>query len=67
MQTQENMRAYIEKTNITNILRYSFNSDDFDVIYEMICRNDLLGALCLLFEYGRAKGYRLAKSELRRG
>lgn len=67
MQTQENMRAYIEKTRIGSRLRNTLYISDMEVIEEMIINGKMFEAILLSFEYGRAKGYRLAKSELRHG
>lgn len=67
MSEQEKMVAYIERTKMKNTDRYCLVLSDIQVMYEMVKSGNSFGAFELAFEYGRAKGYRMARKELRRG
>lgn len=59
----EKMERYIERTNAPDMSRY-----ELDLLETRALRQepDQTDALYLAFLYGRAKGYRAAKAEVRR-
>lgn len=60
----EKMRRYIELTGArySDVDPYQMNSDDLAALCEMAA-DDFMAAICLAFEYGRAKGERHARKE----
>lgn len=60
----EKMQRYIANTRITNGTkeRYTICLSELDGIHQM-AKKDPFRALCLAFNYGQAKGYRLANAE----
>lgn len=68
MQALEKIQRYITETNASTVdnKTYCMYVSEIRALYEMMCR-DAYGAMCLIFDYGRAKGYRAAKAEAQRG
>lgn len=62
----EKMQKYIERTKIPNDPKdnYCFRLGEMEEVRKY-AQSDMFGALCFLFEYGKAKGYRAAKAEVR--
>ncbi|WP_251318637.1 hypothetical protein [Flintibacter muris] len=62
----EKMQRYIERTELPADLhdKYCFCLGELDEVWKF-SQTDMFSALCLLFEYGKAKGYRAAKAERR--
>lgn len=67
MLKQEKMVDYINRTKLENVERYTIYTDELDVLYEMMKSGRCYEALILVFMYGRAKGYRMAKNEVKNG
>ena len=65
----EKMQKYIDRTkmNIKNPLQYAMNlSEAFELAKQAIDCGDLpIEMISLALNYGRAKGYRAAKAEVR--
>lgn len=62
----EKMKRYIERSkNFPTGTPYQMNLLEAFVLADMSAEN-ATDAVCLAFEYGRAKGYRAAKAEVRR-
>ena len=59
----EQMEQYIERTKKPND-RYALRYWDIDAIYHLMEQNPVQ-AIFLAFNYGRAKGYRSARKEVR--
>ena len=64
----EKMKRYIERTKLPEdpMDNFCFCLGELDEIGRY-AQADMFHALCLLFEYGKAKGYRAAKAEWRAG
>lgn len=58
----DRMQKYIDATEIKNSSRYDISVSNINAIYEM-AQGDFFKALCLIFQYGRARGYRAAEKE----
>lgn len=60
----EKMKRYIERTKVPSdpTDAYGFCLGELREIGDF-AQADMFHALCLLFEYGKAKGYRAAKAE----
>ena len=67
MSTAEKMKAYIQRTAIKNADQYAMDFSEIDALYQMSEQGHIFDALLLSFRFGRAKGYRMAKKELRHG
>ena len=67
MSTRERMMAYIQKTKMGNPERYELVLCEMLSVLQLIEQNQLWEAIELCFDYGRAKGYRMAKKEMHRG
>ena len=67
MSEQEKMNAYIDRTKIKNVERYTLRFCELCALYEIAESGKCYDALILAFRYGRTKGYRLAKSEVKHG
>lgn len=65
MSKQEKMVAYIERTKLRNTIQYDMDIEEYRELY-MASKYDTFNAIYLAFCYGRAKGYRMAKKEVRR-
>lgn len=67
----EKMKRYIERTNIEEKKTdpYKMNiCEAFELAHQALSRGDLpIDVITPAFDYGRAKGYRAAKAEARRG
>lgn len=62
----EKMKRCIERTKIPDDPRYKFCFCLGELKeVQKLSQVDMFRALCLLFEYGKAKGYRAAKAERR--
>ena len=63
----EKMRRYIEQTKLPDDPhdKFCFCLGEMEEVGNF-AQTDMFHALCLLFEYGKAKGYRAAKAEVRR-
>ena len=59
----EKMKRYIEITNAGDLPRYEINMAE---ALELKHYPYIIDAIWLAFSYGRAKGYRAAKAEVRR-
>lgn len=64
---EQKMIAYIQKTPIKNAIRYEIYIQEIRALYRMASGGRLYEAFGLAFEYGRAKGYRMAKNEVKNG
>lgn len=64
MSTEEKMDAYIQKTKMRNTTRYELNLGEIQVMRNILLSGKMVEALKLAFNYGRAKGYRMAKREV---
>lgn len=64
----EKMQKYIERTKVPQNIRYSMNpAQAFELAKDAQTGDDLpIKLFSLAFDYGRAKGYRMAKAEVRR-
>ena len=63
MSTEEKMDAYIQKTKMTDTTRYELNLSEVQAFRRIILSGKMVEALELAFNYGRAKGFRMAKRE----
>jgi len=63
----EKIQGYIKRTGIKKIDRYCLNYCEANELgRKMLESNDsMLEIISLIFEYGKAKGYRAAKAEVR--
>lgn len=63
----EKLRRYIDRTDgaFPCGTPYQMNISELFALAHM-ADEDITGAICLAFDYGRAKGYRAAKKEVRR-
>lgn len=60
----EKMERYIKRTKASNMNAYQMNLREMlDLAHSAV--EAPIDAVCLAFEYGRAKGYRAAKAERR--
>lgn len=64
MSTEE-MNAYIQRTNMENDRRYELSLSECRHVCEMIMDNKIFEAVTLIFDYGKAKGYRMARRALK--
>lgn len=64
MSVGEKMQAYIEKTKLGDINLYSLTVEELQFAYQMVSANKLFDLICLIFEYGMAKGYRKAQKDM---
>ena len=64
MDTIQTIVAYIRREKIRNIRYYQMNLHELMELKELgyTCPQE---ALCIAYDYGRAKGYRAAKAEAR--
>lgn len=62
----EKMQRYIKRTGLPSDPhdKFCFCLGEMDEVWKL-SQVDMFRALCLLFEYGKAKGYRAAKAERR--
>lgn len=65
--SEQKMIAYIQKTPIRNAIRYEIYIPEIRTLYQMASGGRIYEAFGLAFEYGRAKGYRMAKNEVKNG
>ena len=65
--SEQKMIAYIQKTPIRNAIRYEIYIPEIRTLYQMASNGRIYEAFGLAFEYGRAKGYRMAKNEVKNG
>ncbi len=63
----EKIQRYIERTGgkFQRETHYRMNLQELFGLSNILAE-DTVGAICLAFDYGRAKGYRAAKAEARR-
>lgn len=61
----EKMQQYIDRTGLakSKIENYSINSSQIIALHNGL---DFFKALCMAFDYGRARGYRCAMAEMRK-
>lgn len=64
---EEAMRLYIRRTQMKEKIKYSMRTGEIQAAFDMISRGMVFEAIILIFNYGRAKGYRMAKKELHHG
>lgn len=63
MEKIEGIQRYVERTDMKgDRARYDMSRDDLAAFHEMAQRG-LFETLCLVFNYGQAKGYRMARKE----
>lgn len=62
----EKMKRYIERTKMSEKTthNYAIGSAEIGVFFDEI-EKDWFGTICMIYNYGRAKGYRAAKAEVR--
>lgn len=62
----EKMKRYIERTPISEKTahNYAIGSTEIGAFFDEIER-DRFNAICIAYNYGRAKGYRAAKAKVR--
>lgn len=62
----EKIQRYIERTSMKNGKgkAYQMNLQEMFGLAHMT-EDDCLAAICMAFDYGKAKGYRAAKAEVR--
>lgn len=66
MNSMDQITQYISKTNLPkNQTKYQMSLEEMDVFFQNWQR-DWFQTLIRLFEYGQAKGYRMAKAEVRK-
>lgn len=58
--TIERMRDYIQRTKMSED-RYQLNLAEIRTLGDMIHKGDLFNAICLAYDYGKAKGVHMAK------
>lgn len=63
MNIQEKIESYIENTARPESRYYNASYCDVKTIGDIAINGDLLYAIILAYNYGRAKGYRQAKAE----
>ena len=61
--SQETMEKYIQRTKLPNAMRYAMVLQEFEIIYNLIKCGKISEGLNLVYMYGMAKGYRMAKKE----
>ena len=61
----EKMQRYIARTKTTNMDAYQMNFREMKDLARTAADTPF-DVVCLAFEYGRAKGYRAAKAEVRK-
>ena len=64
----EKMKRHIERTNLDDNDRFHLDmSEAFELAIQAMTSNDFpLEVINLAFKYGKAKGYRAAKAEVRK-
>lgn len=68
MSSIEKIQTYIKRTGVKYSTGSPYGMDFKDMSgLRQIANNDLVGALILAFEYGRAKGERSAKARSKEG
>lgn len=60
----EQIRKYIMATKIPDNEKYGMYLNDMKALYQL-GKQDIYAMLSVAFQYGRAKGYRAAKREVR--
>lgn len=65
MNLLEQMEAYIRSTAIPRVTATRYDMDDLQLLAMRGCPG-FVDAICLAFRYGRAKGYRAAKAEMKK-
>lgn len=65
----EKMERYIKLSNIEETRSYKLNLSEAFALADQAhnCGDLPIAVICLAFRYGKAKGYRAAKAEARRG
>lgn len=58
------MDAYIQKTKMGDTTRYELSLGELQVMRNILLSGKTVEAFELAFNYGRAKGYRMAKREV---
>jgi len=68
MDTIEKIKRYIERTGVKYSLAapYQMNLGEMFALAHL-SREDVIGAICLAFDYGRAKGERSARAATKPG
>lgn len=61
----ERMKKYIAKTNVPRKTVYDLTIGECEGVAYVVKTQGVYDALMLMFDYGRAKGYRMAKAEVR--
>lgn len=62
----ETMQRYVERTKIGNAHSYTMNMREMLALAEF-AQSVPFEMICMAFSYGRSKGYRAAKAEVKRG
>lgn len=65
MEVLQSIQDYINHTKVKNAGAYCMCVGELRALHDLSER-DLCSAFCLAFDYGRAKGYRAAKAEVRK-
>jgi len=65
---RKRIERYIAQTPISerDEINYCIRVSEIRALYELM-EQDWYHAICMIFSYGRAKGYRAAKAEAKRG
>ena len=61
------MQKYIRNTPESESLRFGLGFAEFCALRDILAKDMIADAFFLAFSYGRAKGYRLARSEKKGG
>ena len=61
------MQKYIKNTPESESLRFGLGFAEFCALRDILAKDMIADAFFLAFSYGRAKGYRLARSEKKGG
>ena len=61
------MQKYIKNTPESESLRFGLGFAEFCALRDILAKDMIAHAFFLAFSYGRAKGYRLARSEKKGG
>lgn len=65
-ETLAHMQKYITNTCMKNAIHYDLKMPEIRAIFT-VARREPFAAMSLLFKFGRAKGYRMAIAEMKKG
>lgn len=66
MNNIQEIKSYVARHPVPNSARFQMHLSELEVFRNAYIQGDEFRTLCLIFKYGRAKGYQAAKSELRK-